>query len=134
MGTETATEIDRTAIIGVVLDYFEGWFSGDAARMERALHPELCKRSFARDPDGTERLETLTAPQMVGWTKEGIGRTRLPEDGDPGIEIEVVDTYDTIATVMVRSKVYREYLHLVRTSEGWKIANALWARVSNEAG
>ena len=61
MGTETATEIDRTAVIGVVLDYFEGWFSGDAARMERALHPELCKRSFARDPDGTERLPYLLA-------------------------------------------------------------------------
>jgi hypothetical protein len=26
----------------------------------------------------------------------------------------------------VRSAVYREYLHLVRTNEGWKIANALW--------
>jgi hypothetical protein len=29
--------------------------------------------------------------------------------------------------VVVRSNVYREYLHLGRTDEGWKIVNALWA-------
>jgi hypothetical protein len=31
----------EAAIKRTVLDYFEGWFEGDAARMERALHPEL---------------------------------------------------------------------------------------------
>ena len=38
----TGTETD--AITGTVLDYFEGWFDGDVARMERALHPNLVKR------------------------------------------------------------------------------------------
>jgi hypothetical protein len=28
--------------------------------------------------------------------------------------------------VLVRSEPYHEYLHLVRTHDGWKIANALW--------
>jgi hypothetical protein len=28
------------------LDYTEGWYAGDAARMERALHPELAKRMY----------------------------------------------------------------------------------------
>ena len=36
---------DRDAIMRVALDYFEGWFDGDAARMERVLHPDLAKRS-----------------------------------------------------------------------------------------
>ena len=38
---------DLAAIEACVRDYFEGWFDGDAARMERALHPELAKRSFS---------------------------------------------------------------------------------------
>jgi hypothetical protein len=37
-------------------------------------------------------------------------------------------------TAVVRSSVYREYLHLVRASEGWRIANALWAFTSEEGG
>jgi hypothetical protein len=32
------------AVRSVVMDYVEGWFEGDADRMERALHPELVKR------------------------------------------------------------------------------------------
>ena len=40
---------------------------------------------------------------------------------------EVEDVYDTIANATVRSAVYREYVQLVRTPEGWKIVNALWA-------
>jgi hypothetical protein len=36
---------DEDAIRAVALDYFEGWFAGDVTRMERALHPELVKRS-----------------------------------------------------------------------------------------
>ena len=41
-------------------------------------------------------------------------------------DIDVEDVHEDIASVTVRSAVYREYLHLVRTAEGWRIANALW--------
>ena len=39
----TATE-DVDAIHDAVRDYVEGWFDGDGARMQRALHPEFVKR------------------------------------------------------------------------------------------
>jgi len=45
---------------------------------------------------------------------------------DHRIEVEIADVYGDIATAIVSSAPYHEYLHLVRTSEGWKIANALW--------
>jgi len=37
-----------------------------------------------------------------------------------------MDVRGGIASVIVRSAPYREYLHLIRTGEGWKIADALW--------
>ena len=42
---------DREAVRGAVLDYFEGWFTGDAERFLSALHPELAKR-IPRERDG----------------------------------------------------------------------------------
>ncbi len=48
-------------------------------------------------------------------------------EGDRGLEIHVEDIYGAIASVTARSTVEREYLHLARTEEGWKIVNALWA-------
>src|SRR4051812_14973787 len=38
------TAADSAAIKATALDYIEGWYTGDAERMERALHPELAKR------------------------------------------------------------------------------------------
>jgi hypothetical protein len=110
-------ESERAAIVATALDYFEGWFEGDAGRMERALHPTLAKR-------GPE-LRTVTKDQMVAWTAEGEGKTEDPGLGRR-IDVAVVDVHGNIASAVVDSDVYREYLHLVRTDDGWKIVNALW--------
>jgi hypothetical protein len=110
---------DEQAIERTVLDYFEGWFDGDPARMERALHPQLAKRSL--NGDG---MDHLTAEQMIEATAKGIGKGRDP--GRREIAVDVVEIYGPIATVVVHSNVYREYLHLGQTGEGWKIVNALW--------
>jgi hypothetical protein len=123
---------DYEALKNVALDYLEGWFEGDTDRMERALHPELVKRSLDRLPDGGELLETLTADQMIGWTTDGIGKTR--DVPDRAIDISVGHVHGDIATVTVTSSVYVEYLHLVRTKSGWKIVNVLWARASENGG
>ncbi len=121
----TRTSSDEAAVVAAALDYFEGWFEGDAARMDRALHPGLAKRSLSQvDPDSTE-LRSLTKERMVELTAAGGGRDDIPPEG-LRIAVEVVDLYGNTATVVVRSAVYREYLHLVRTDEGWKIVNALW--------
>ena len=121
----TQTSSDEAAVVAAALDYFEGWFEGDAARMDRALHAGLAKRSLSQvDPDSTE-LRSLTKERMVELTAAGGGKGERP-DGGLGIDVEVVDLHGNIACVVVRSAVYREYLHLVRTDEGWKIVNALW--------
>ena len=117
-------EATQTEIVATALDYFEGWFDGDAERVERALHPALAKRSLSQvDPDSPE-LRSVTKEQMVEWTAAGEGKTDDPSG--VRIDVEVIDVHGNIAKVVVRSSVYREYLHLVRTGDGWKIVNALW--------
>jgi hypothetical protein len=110
---------DETLIRQTVLDYFEGWFDGDSERMERALHPSLAKRSQEE-----ERLQEISAAEMVAATAAGRGRERDP--GERRICVRVVDVHGDIAAAVVDSNVYREYLHLVRTPDGWRITNALW--------
>jgi putative lumazine-binding protein len=118
------SKAQRAAIERAVLDYFDGWFDGDPARMARALHPELVKRSFETDPAETKRLRTLSAEEMIEATARGEGKNERHRD--LRIEIEVEDILGDLANVTVRSAVYTEYLHLARTSEGWKIVNDVW--------
>jgi hypothetical protein len=123
MPTDSTTD-DEAAIVHAALDYFEGWFEGDAARMERALHPELAKRSIGQLSSDAERLETITKQQMIDATASGEGRHQDP--GDRRIEVDVEHIHGKIASVTVRSAVYVEYLQLVRTRDVWRIVNALW--------
>jgi ketosteroid isomerase-like protein len=111
------TKTDAEAVTNTVLDYFEGWFDGDTARMERALHPELAKRRAG------EELGITTKPRMVELTGQGAG---AEDRADGRVEIEVHDVYKNAATATVHTATYHEYVHLVRTGEGWRIANALW--------
>ena len=114
------TASEDEAIVRCALDYFEGWFEADPERMRRALHPGLAKRAL--DGDG---LDEETAESMIDLTAAGAGRRH---DLDARrIDVRVVEVYGDIATAVVDSHVYREYLHLVRTDGGWKIVNALWA-------
>jgi len=119
--TTPTTSTEEAAVVATALDYFEGWFDGDPARMERALHPELAKRPGDAGPGS---LGTLTAQEMIDATAAGIGRTR--DVPDRQIRVEVVDVFGDIASAVIKSAVYHEYIHLVRTPDGWKIANALW--------
>ena len=73
MDTATRSAMDERAVAGVVRDYFESWFEGDAERMKRSLHPKLAKRallagSFAagnRDVGEADPLDEDTAQTMV---------------------------------------------------------------------
>jgi hypothetical protein len=115
------TKTTAEQITQAVLDYFEGWFDGEVARMDRALHPNLVKRWPGEEQAAS--LGVTTKERMIELTAAGAGA----EDGaDRRLDIEVADVYEDIASVIVRSAVYHEYLHLVRTRDGWKIANALW--------
>jgi hypothetical protein len=115
------TRSDESAIVQACLDYFEGWYDGDAVRMERALHRELVKRS----PEAGA-LATTSARSMIEATAQGTGKRDDPVERR--LDITVEHTYGDIANVTVMSVPYAEYIQLVRTPEGWKIANTLWER------
>ena len=105
-------------------DYIEGWFDGDAARMERALHPELAKRCRGIEGDDPDALETLSATEMIDATADGEGQH---EDApDRKIEIKIEYLSGDIASVTCLCHRYVDLLQLIRMPEGWRIVNAVW--------
>ncbi len=120
-----ATADDLAAIEAAVLDYFEGWFDGDPERMARALHPGLAKHALGQDRDRSDTLDITTRDEMVEATRAGAGRRR--DVPDRAIQIEIAGVSGTIASVIVHSAVYVEYVLLVRTAaDGWRITGTLW--------
>jgi len=117
--TDEARLVEQT-----VLDYVEGWFDGDSVRMRRALHPQLAKRSLRTDA-GADRVETLTADQMVRWTADGEGRRLDRADREIVVSVHRID--GRIASATCVCALYIDHLQLARTHEGWRIVNVLWS-------
>jgi hypothetical protein len=113
-------------IVGTIEDYFLGWYDADPERMRRALHPELAKRAHAGRDGQPPGIRSMTAAQMVDWTGAGEGRETDPERRRLAIVVDEV--YGSIATARVDSALFREYVHLARTSDGWRIVNTLYVQ------
>lgn len=121
---ETVRPEDAAAIRACLLDYFEGWFDGDATRMDRALHPGLAKHALGQDRARSETLDVDTKDTMVKATREGQGRRQ--DVPDRAIRIDVLGVSGDIACAVVHSAIYVEYSLLARTSDGWRITGTLW--------
>ena len=115
---------DEAAIRAVVLDYVEGWFDGDAVRMERALHPELMKRCLGLEGGDPDVVETLTARDMIDRTAQGEGRGEDADDRQ--IEVEITCMAGDMAGATCLCHLYVDLLHLLRMPDGWRIVNAVW--------
>ena len=115
---------DSAAIKATALDYIDGWYAGDAARMERALHPELAKRIVMSDPQGRSRLGQQSAMTLVQNTARGGGKD-TPADQRKD-EVRILDIYQNAASVRVQASSWVDYLHVAKSNGRWVIVNVLW--------
>lgn len=117
--SRTAVDAVRT----VARDYIEGWYAGDGERMRGSLHDELVKRTPLREDDApTHGLRVVSKDRMVELTSSGGGS----DVTDPAIEVFVDDVSVDIACARTVCADFVDYLQLVETPEGWKIANIIF--------
>jgi hypothetical protein len=119
------TRADSAAIRATALDYIEGWYAGDAARMERALHPELAKRIVRTDPaTGRSRLDQQSAMTLVLGTRGGGGRTTPPAQQQR--DVAILDVFGNAASVRATMRDWVDYMHIAKSGGRWVIVNVLW--------
>jgi hypothetical protein len=117
---------DTAGIRATAMDYIEGWYTGDAARMERALHPELAKRIVTTDEKtGQSHLGQMSAMTLVNNTRAG-GGTKTPVERRREA-FRILDIYRDNAVARIDASDWIDYLELARWNGQWKIVNVLWA-------
>ncbi len=120
---ETIRPEDVAAIEACIRDYFDGWFDGEADRMDRALHPALAKLAFGQDRERSG-VDRTTKTEMVALTRQGLGRARAV--ADRALRVDVTGVSGAIASATVHSAVYMEFVLLTRASGRWQIAASVW--------
>jgi len=118
------TAADSAAIRATALDYIEGFYTGDAARMERALHTDLKKRIVQRKPGEAETLQEMTADELIQMAAGGGGK-QMPDEQKRS-DVTILDIYGGMASVKIVAGVWVDYMHIAKVDGDWKIVNVLW--------
>lgn len=118
------TPADTQAIKQTALDYIEGWYEGNAERMERALHPDLAKRIVRSNPEGRSRLEQMSALSLIQGVRRGGGKETPKEKQQK--DVTILDVFENAASVKIVASDWVDYLHIAKSNGRWVIVNVLW--------
>lgn len=116
---------DKAAITQTALDYIEGWYEGNAERMERALHPDLAKRIVRTNDKGQSSLGQMSALTLVQSVRAGYGKNTPKEKQQK--DVTILDVFENAATVKIVASDWVDYLHIAKYNGRWVIVNVLWA-------
>jgi len=118
------TDSDRDAIKRTALNYAEGWYEGNAEKMESSLSPDLAKRIVRTNPQGQSGLGQMTAMALVQGTRGGSGRQTPKEEQQK--DVTILDAMSSAATVKVEMRDWVDYMHIGKMNGKWVIINVLW--------
>jgi hypothetical protein len=124
--SDSSRDTNREGVRQAVLDYVEGVYNVDPARIERSVHPKLAKTGFYRGPqDETYRpASAMTFAQLIEvaktWNKAGKLRKDAPK------EITIYEVTDQTATAKLVAEWGIDYFHLAKFDGKWMILNVLW--------
>ena len=117
-------ESEREAIKRTALNYAEGWYEGNAEKMESALHPDLAKRIVRTNEKGQSGLGQMSAMSLVQGTRGGSGKqTPLAEQQK---DVTILDVTGGAATVKLEMRDWVDYMHIGKFNGRWVIINVLW--------
>src|SRR3954463_2513892 len=106
------TAADSNGIRQAALDYIEGYYEGDGARMERALHPELAKRIVRTNDQGRSQLSQMSAMSLVLGTRAGGGKETPVAQRRK--DVTILDIYRNAASAKIDASDWVDYLHLAK--------------------
>jgi hypothetical protein len=121
----TLSAADAAAIKQCALDYIEGYYEGNAERMEKALHPDLAKRIVRTDAKtGRSGLGQMSAMTLVQITRAGGGKSTPKEQQQK--DVTILDAFENAASVKIVASDWIDYLHIAKSNGHWVIVNVLW--------
>ncbi|MBL7807243.1 MAG: nuclear transport factor 2 family protein [Saprospiraceae bacterium] len=122
-GAQAQTD-DRTLIEMMIKDfYFEGWMTGDTARVGHAMHP-TCHLKYYRD----STFSDISRADYLSKFKP-----RVKEAGTEGriISLDVTGNIASAKCELETPKaIFTDYFNLIKTRERWFIVDKISTRVN----
>jgi hypothetical protein len=116
---KTSTTTDASAVQTAVTNYIEGYFTGDADRMKKTLHPHYLKHVI----HGDIPMREMTATQMVtAVRRNGPADLSVEQKTE---EVTVLDIAGDIASAKLVTPGWQDYMTLSKVNGEWKILSVV---------
>lgn len=123
-----STAADTAQIKEACLNYVQGFYTGDSARVAKGVHADLAKRIVMKRMQ--YRVSNMTAAQLIS----AAGGHKHPDDAgvpfNAKIDIYDIDMEIATAKIVTNKMNFFDYVQLGKINGEWKIINVLWAYLS----
>jgi len=110
---------DSSAIQATVRNYIEGYYTGDAARMQQSLHPHYLKQMIHGDIPMREKSGSEMVQEVRSHGASDLPRAEQTE------QISVLDISGDIASAKLVAAHWVDYLTLSKVDGQWKILSVV---------
>ena len=116
-----AAPTDEEAVRATVTNYIEAYYTGDASRMEKSLHPHYLKHTISGS-EGKLRMTEWTGLQMVEDVRSHAPRIPASERK---AQVTVLDITGDIASAKLVTAHWVDYMTLSKGNREWKIVSVV---------
>jgi Putative lumazine-binding len=117
---------DREGVKSAALDYIEGFYEGDTAKLVRSIRPEVYKYGF--DWMSAEKRyagEQMRWAEILGYARQFKAKGRTTPATAPK-KVELLDVLDQTASAKVTAWWGTDYVLLAKYDGKWMITHVLW--------
>ena len=120
--TQQQKTSDEAAIRATVTDYIEGYYTGDAGRMEKSLHPHYLKHTISGS-NGQLKMTEKTGLQMVQDVRlHGPSEVTASEKKEL---ITILDVTGDVASAKLVTEHWVDHMTLSKWNGEWKIVSVV---------
>jgi hypothetical protein len=118
---------DTAGVRRAALDYLEGFYEGDSAKIVRSVRPDVRKIGYYNTTErrATYASEEMPFAQMIAYANNFRKAGRSTPATAPR-EVIVGDVNDQTATAKVIAWWGIDYLHIAKYDGKWMIVNVMW--------
>jgi hypothetical protein len=108
------------------MNYIEGFYEGDTAKLIAALKPNMYKIGFWKNKTGTYDFDgQMTYSQALDYAKNVMAKKNFAKADAPK-KVEILDIGNTIASAKVTAWWGIDYILLAKQNDKWMIEQVLW--------
>ncbi|PWH81966.1 hypothetical protein DIS18_11905 [Algibacter marinivivus] len=125
--TYAQSDSDKKGVEKACMNYIEGFYEGDEAKLKESLQPTLNKFGFWKDKKTGEykQQDYMAYEKALAYARNVLEKKQFAKPEAPK-EVQVFDVGHVIASAKVRAWWGIDYILLSKRGDKWMIEQVIW--------